>query len=180
MAKQTINLGVQANDGTGDSLRTGAFKINQNFDELYAAVGSGINSILSGDGILVTNSFGQVTITNELPNRGSFNSIEINGQESVTTSQLTDSLTFVAGQNITLTTDPEHKSVTIAVENIDISELDGAFTGTFDGTVTGSFTGSIESTDIDTSLLKIDGPLNIAAPFTSMSPNISCGFASNS
>jgi len=36
MAKQTINLGLVANDGTGDKLRTAFSKINSNFDELYA------------------------------------------------------------------------------------------------------------------------------------------------
>jgi hypothetical protein len=36
MAQQTINLGVAANDGTGDKLRTAFSKINSNFDELYA------------------------------------------------------------------------------------------------------------------------------------------------
>ena len=35
MAKQTINLGTSANDGTGDPLRTAFDKINDNFDELF-------------------------------------------------------------------------------------------------------------------------------------------------
>jgi hypothetical protein len=35
MAKQTIDLGIQPNDGTGDSLRVAGAKINDNFDELY-------------------------------------------------------------------------------------------------------------------------------------------------
>ena len=35
MAKQTVNLGSSANDGTGDPLRTAFDKINDNFDELY-------------------------------------------------------------------------------------------------------------------------------------------------
>ena len=35
MAKQSINLGSTANDGTGDPLRTAFDKINDNFDELY-------------------------------------------------------------------------------------------------------------------------------------------------
>ena len=35
MAKQTINIGSSANDGTGDPLRTAFDKINDNFDELY-------------------------------------------------------------------------------------------------------------------------------------------------
>ena len=38
MAQQTINTGTSANDGSGDGLRTGATKINDNFTELYAAV----------------------------------------------------------------------------------------------------------------------------------------------
>tara|TARA_B100001057_G_scaffold27524_1_gene25295 strand:- start:229 stop:1737 length:1509 start_codon:yes stop_codon:yes gene_type:complete len=36
MAKQTINIGSSANDGTGDPLRTAFDKINDNFDELYS------------------------------------------------------------------------------------------------------------------------------------------------
>lgn len=38
MAQQTINIGTVANDGTGDTLRDGGDKINDNFTELYAAV----------------------------------------------------------------------------------------------------------------------------------------------
>ena len=39
MAKQTLNKGSSANDGTGDTLRVGAQKINENFTELYAILG---------------------------------------------------------------------------------------------------------------------------------------------
>lgn len=35
MAKQTINIGSAPNDGTGDNLRDGATKINDNFTEVY-------------------------------------------------------------------------------------------------------------------------------------------------
>lgn len=38
MAKQTINLGTTANDGTGDSARDAFDKVNDNFNELYAGV----------------------------------------------------------------------------------------------------------------------------------------------
>ena len=37
MAKQSINIGSSANDGTGDPLRTAFDKINDNFDELYGS-----------------------------------------------------------------------------------------------------------------------------------------------
>ena len=36
MSQKIINVGVVANDGTGDTLRTGAVKINDNFTELYS------------------------------------------------------------------------------------------------------------------------------------------------
>lgn len=37
MAKQTINIGTAANDGTGDPLRTAFTKTNANFTEIYNA-----------------------------------------------------------------------------------------------------------------------------------------------
>ena len=46
MTKQTLNKGTAANDGTGDTLRAGAAKIQANFDELYAILGG--NSLNSG------------------------------------------------------------------------------------------------------------------------------------
>ena len=41
MAKQSINIGSVANDGTGDNLRDGAIKVNANTDELYITLGTG-------------------------------------------------------------------------------------------------------------------------------------------
>jgi hypothetical protein len=43
MANQSINIGSVPNDGTGDNLRAGATKINQNFTEIYTALGDGTN-----------------------------------------------------------------------------------------------------------------------------------------
>ena len=40
MTKQTINVGAAANTGTGDSLRQGAGKINNNFNEIYTKLGN--------------------------------------------------------------------------------------------------------------------------------------------
>ena len=48
MTKQTIILGSAANDGTGDNLRAGAAKVNENFDELYTVLGDG-TTLLSGN-----------------------------------------------------------------------------------------------------------------------------------
>ena len=35
MAKQSIGLGTTANDATGDTVRAGGDKVNDNFTELY-------------------------------------------------------------------------------------------------------------------------------------------------
>ena len=48
MAKQIINIGSAPNDNTGDSLRVGGAKINQNFTELYDTVGNLANVAFSG------------------------------------------------------------------------------------------------------------------------------------
>ena len=41
MAKQEIDIGVEGNDGTGDSIRESFKKVNENFTELYAVFGLG-------------------------------------------------------------------------------------------------------------------------------------------
>ena len=41
MAKSVIGTGATANDGTGDTLRAAGVKINDNFTELYTALGDG-------------------------------------------------------------------------------------------------------------------------------------------
>ena len=72
MAQQTIDIGTAANDGTGDDLRTGATKINQNFQELYSdvaalqvATGSSITGIGFDSGRIVfegaTNDINETT-----------------------------------------------------------------------------------------------------------------------
>jgi hypothetical protein len=82
MTKQTLNKGSAANDGTGDTLRQGATKIQANFDELYAILGgntlsSGISFNSTTNGIsfegasetfLVPTNTGNVDKTITLPN----------------------------------------------------------------------------------------------------------------
>ena len=43
MAKQTLAIGTSANDGTGDSLRDGAIKLNSVIDEIYTNLGNDTN-----------------------------------------------------------------------------------------------------------------------------------------
>ena len=41
MARQNVDIGVQGNDGTGDSIREAFRKVNDNFRDLYAVFGNG-------------------------------------------------------------------------------------------------------------------------------------------
>ena len=56
MAKQTINIGSSANDGTGTNLRAGGDLINDNFTEIFNALGNG-TTIAANTGTLVSNNF---------------------------------------------------------------------------------------------------------------------------
>ena len=56
MAYQALGLGSSANDGTGDDLRTGGDKINDNFVEVYTLLGTGsaLSSGISANATKVT------------------------------------------------------------------------------------------------------------------------------
>ena len=64
MAKQTLDIGTNANDGTGDTLRSGGEKINDNFNELYSTLGG--NSI-------ATNGINAAYATHEMNGNGTVN-----------------------------------------------------------------------------------------------------------
>ena len=72
MAYQAIGIGSSANDGTGDTLRIGADKVNDNFVEVYTKLGNG--SALTSD--TVTLNAATQTLTNKTlttPNIASIN-----------------------------------------------------------------------------------------------------------
>lgn len=83
MAKQVINIGLLTNDGTGDTLRVGAQKINENFTELYTFLGSSggqlsvVSSITAGDGITVSSSSGSVLVSNKIATRTAVGGIKV-------------------------------------------------------------------------------------------------------
>lgn len=58
MAKQVINVGQAANDGTGDALRTAMQKVVSNFDELYDDQFSGAYDDLTGVPNTLIGNFG--------------------------------------------------------------------------------------------------------------------------
>lgn len=56
MAKQTINIGTNSNDGTGDALRVAFDKVNDNFDEVYTDISTLSTSISSLDYSEISNT----------------------------------------------------------------------------------------------------------------------------
>ena len=84
MSKQTINIGASPNDGTGTPLRTSFDYTNQNFTELYTAVGP------SGNNIVVP---GNATITGDLTVRTNKLKVDATGVGIGTTSPTSGTLT---------------------------------------------------------------------------------------
>ena len=69
MAYQSLDLGTSADDGTGDSLRVGGDKINDNLSEIYTLLGTGtaLTSGLSATASVVTLSSAVGTFTTLTP-----------------------------------------------------------------------------------------------------------------
>jgi len=67
MAKQDINIGVEGNDGTGDSIRESFRKTNENFNELYAVFGEGGQISLTDLGDIAVDSFQNFPSTDSAP-----------------------------------------------------------------------------------------------------------------
>ena len=63
MAKQTINIGTTANDGTGDPIRTAFDKVNDNFTELYTDDAGDVNSVTATAPLSGTSTTGAITLS---------------------------------------------------------------------------------------------------------------------
>lgn len=180
MPQKIINAGILANDGTGDTLRTGAQKINENFTELYNSVQSNLSSLTAGDGIsIVSGGPGQLQISNSKPNEFTFKSIEVEGQDAIIASTLTDTLTVVQGDNIVITTDAETNTITFDIPSF-TGSVSGTFTGDMFGTLTGTVQGSLEGDatgvfygTVNSELIKVQGnPLTMQAALDDATTNL--------
>jgi hypothetical protein len=101
MALQGISTGTIPNDGTGDSLLAGAIKVNENFLEVYNALGVDVGGDLTVTGVLtyedVTNvdSIGVVTARDGVVVLGS--GITVTGVSTFYDATFLDSRLQVAG-----------------------------------------------------------------------------------
>lgn len=161
MAKQIINIGASANDGSGDPIRNAFDKTNDNFNELYFALGSATNATsmfnaqgeLDFPGAAHKISFYYPTIAaleavdastyhgaighahdtgklyyahngawQQLANysdisgitvTSAFKTISVSGQNDIEADAADDTLTFIAGTGIQITTSDANDSITI-------------------------------------------------------------------
>jgi len=116
MAKQTINIGSTANDGTGSSLRAGGDLINDNFNEIYTAFGDG--STLSSGFITASST---ATLTNK--------TLDLGGTGNSVTGSLAEFNTALQGDSfVSLTGSETLTNKTLTTPTIAEIDATGDFT----------------------------------------------------
>ena len=156
MAKQTINIGTIANDGTGSTLRAAGDLVNDNFNEIYTAIGDG--TTLNSD-VLTASS------THILTNKSGNISQWTNDSGYITsvseTNDLTAAVTWanVPDANITESSVTQHEAA-LSITSSQVSDLASStisFTNkTFDANGTGNSISNIEVADLASGVLDTD------------------------
>ena len=131
MAQEIINVGIVADDGTGDTIRGAGTKINNNFTEVYARPHLVLSHLeFSGNQVKVTQSNADLELS-------------ASGTGTVTAPEITiDSTVNISDNDIKVNTSnadlvvSANGSGSVVAEKIDINS------GTIDGTVIGASTAS--------------------------------------
>lgn len=156
MTKQLINRGTVANDGTGDDLRAAGEKINDNFNEVYSALGNG-SSILfdttgvsDGKGLIYDSSVSKFIVSD-------FNTFSFTVRDdSSTTSSITSGeiLTFSGGTGIdavvtdnTVTLDIDSTVTTLTGSQVLTNKSIAAGSNTITGLTNSNLSGSAAITN---------------------------------
>ena len=124
MAKQTINIGSTANDGTGSTLRAGGDLINDNFNEIYTAF---------GDGSTLTSGFVTASSTNTFTNK----TLDLGGTGNSVTGSLAEFNTALQGDSfVSLTGSETLTNKTLTSPEINTITRTGDFTLDVSGDLT--------------------------------------------
>src|SRR5210317_529839 len=116
MAKQTINIGTSANDGTGDPLRSAMDKANDNFTELYNGAGG------VADGAITTAKLAADAVDSDKIADGSIDTVHI-ADSQITNAKMADDAVDSAK-----ITDGAIDTVHIADDNITFDKLADRYT----------------------------------------------------
>ena len=165
MAKQTINIGTIANDGTGSTLRAAGDLINDNFNEIYSSIGDGttLTNILSAGYITASSTS---TLTNKSGNISQWTNDSGYLTSISETNDLTSSVTWanVPDANITESSVTQHQAA-LSITESQISDLQTYVTAgstttltnkTFDANGTGNSISNIEVADLASGVLDTD------------------------
>ena len=113
MAKKTINIGSSANDGSGTTIRAGGDLINDNFNEIYSAFGTGT--------ALSTTAF---TIVDESSTESTISygeRLAISGGTNLTSTVSGDSVNITLNTTVTGLTSVQTETLTNASGNLLVS-----------------------------------------------------------
>src|SRR6056300_81948 len=161
MAKQIINIGTIANDGTGSTLRAAGDLVNDNFNEIYTAIGDG--TTLNSDVLTASSTH---TLTNKSGNISQWTN-DTGYITSVTeTNDLTSAVTWadVPDANITQSSVTQHEAA-LSITESQISDLQSYITAsstdtltnkTFNANGTGNSISNIEVADLASGVLDTD------------------------
>ena len=116
MAKQTINIGSSANDGSGSTLRAGGDLINDNFNEIYTAL---------GDGSTLSSGFVTASSTTTFTNK----TLDLGGTGNTLTGSLAEFNTALQGDSfVSLTGSETLTNKTLTTPTIAEIDATGDFT----------------------------------------------------
>jgi len=169
MAKQTINIGSIANDGTGSTLRAAGDLVNDNFNEIYTAIGDGttlVNILAAG---YITSSSTD-TLTNKSGNISQWTNDSGYLTSFSEANDLSSAVTWadVPDANITESSVTQHQSAInsgVSITESQISDLQSYITAgsttaltnkTFDANGTGNSISNIEVADLASGVLDTD------------------------
>ena len=128
MAKQALNLGSTANDGTGDTLRVAMDKVNDNFNEIYASPIISDFITISGNEIRANRTNDDLVLEPSGTGRVTAPAITVDSNISIKDNVIS---TLISNSNLELT---PAGTGSVVIPKVDINE------GTIDNTVIGSAT----------------------------------------
>lgn len=147
MSKLVLQKGQVPNDGTGDSLRVTADKINDNFNEIYLKLGDGTNLTtdevtLNAEAQTLTNKSidGATNTLTQIPNSALVNTSMTFGTTQVTLGTTT---TEIVGLTTVTATNVNGSNIVGDLSGDVVGDVTGNVTGDVVGDVTGDLTGNV-------------------------------------